>query len=273
MTGSRHSSDRASACACDGVSHSGSPSPKSPSSHPRSLSIISSNLSPPLVIQPPSPYHASLSSEPSVTVIPPSHAATPVPSKAIATRRRPGYGREGSWSTNLINQSQPLSNARDGQWNSHTDTGVQEHPWRKRQQQHTPSNSVFLHRQPPRPRSQHCLPLLLTFTLPHEPSRTTCPSPAGSTRWSVNRVRQPREANTPRPATWLHKQWRARSHHRAQPQAHPSPVQIKHSPALSQTSRHRTQCLTMAYWPRTANLFTALSRRRLLAHRKVVLYT
>src|SRR6266852_5915291 len=71
-TGNRHSSDRTSANASDGVSRSGSPSPKSSSSPPRSLSI-SSNLTPSLVIQePPSPSRASLSSEPSVTVIPPS---------------------------------------------------------------------------------------------------------------------------------------------------------------------------------------------------------
>src|SRR5258707_11272242 len=72
-SGSRHSSDRASAR--DGVSRSGSPSPKSSSSPPRSLSI-SPNLNPPPPLRvtqaPPSPSNTSLSSEPSVTVIPPS---------------------------------------------------------------------------------------------------------------------------------------------------------------------------------------------------------
>lgn len=67
-SGSRHSSDR------EGLSSSGSPSPKSStSSHRRTLSI-SSNLNPPVRIikAPPSPSDASLSSDPSVTVIPPS---------------------------------------------------------------------------------------------------------------------------------------------------------------------------------------------------------
>ena len=76
----------------------------------------------------------------------------------------------------------------------------------------TPSNSLFFHRQPPRPCLQPCLPLLLMFTLPHEPSRTTCLSPSGSTGCSINRNRG---ASTPRPATWPHYQWRAQSHHRA----------------------------------------------------------
>ena len=70
-TGSRHSSDR-STSASDGLSPSRSRSPKSPSSPPRSPPI-SSNHSLVIQIQPsPSPSHASLSSDPSVTVIPPS---------------------------------------------------------------------------------------------------------------------------------------------------------------------------------------------------------
>jgi hypothetical protein len=110
-TGSRHSSDRASATTSDGVSRSGSPSPKSStsSSPPRSLPI-STNLTPSLVVQaPPSPSHGSLSSEPSVTVIPPSprsfnsslHSDQDSPTTDVPSKEEKSRGRERP--TSLVN--------------------------------------------------------------------------------------------------------------------------------------------------------------------------